>query len=243
MASRANWKGYLKLSLVSCPVVLFPASTASEKVSFHLLSGETGHRLKQHYVDSETGDVVEREERVKGFELGNGDYVTVTDDELAAVQIESSHTIDIERFVPKAEIDPVYIDSHYYLAPDDKVGQEAFAVIREAMRKRGMVGIARVVLFGRERMVMIEPRSKGLMATTLHYAYEIRGDDAYFDEIPEVQIAKDLLDLASHIIDTKRGPFDPSAFEDRYQDAVRALIEAKTSGKPVETPKPATWSI
>lgn len=239
MAPRANWKGYLKLSLVSCPVALFPVASAAEKVSFHLLNPATGNRLKQHYVDAETGEPVERDEQVKGYEVSKGAYVQVTDDELAAVQIESTHTIDIEHFVPKAEIDPIYIDHHYYLAPDDKVGAEAFAVIREAMRKRDMVGIARVVLFGRERMVMLEPRAKGLMATTLHYAYEVRDDADYFDDIPKVAIGKDMLDLASHIIDTKAGAFDPSAFEDRYQDAVLALIQAKESGKAIEAPKPA----
>ena len=239
MAPRPNWKGYLKLSLVSCPVALYPASSASEKVSFHLLNGATGNRLKQQYVDAETGDLVERDERIKGYEISNGDYVHVTDDELADVQIESSHTMDIESFVPRSEIDAIYIDNHYYLAPDDRVGEEAFAVIREAMRARGMVGIARVVLFGRERMLIVEPRSKGLMATTLHYAYEVRGDGSYFDEIPKVELAKELLDLASHIIDTKKAKFDPTQFKDRYQDAVTALIKAKQAGKPVPAPRGA----
>ncbi len=239
MAPRPNWKGYLKLSLVSCPVALYPASSASEKVSFHMLNGATGNRLKQQYVDSETGDLVERDERIKGYEISKGDYVHVTDDELADVQIESSHTMDIESFVPRAEIDAIYIDNHYYLAPDDRVGEEAFAVIREAMRARGMVGIARVVLFGRERMLIVEPRAKGLMATTLHYAYEVRGDASYFDEIPKVELAKELLDLASHIIDTKKAKFDPAQFKDRYQDAVVALIKAKQAGKPVQAPKAA----
>ena len=235
MAPRPSWKGYLKLSLVSCPVALYPSASSSEKVSFHMLNAETHHRLKQQYVDSETGDIVERDERVKGYEVSKGDYVIVSDDELADVKIESSHTIDIEKFVPKTEIDPLYFDSNYYLAPDDKVGEEAFAVIREAMRARGMVGIARVVLFGKERMVMIEPRSKGMVGTTLRYAYEVRADGAYFDEIPAVNLSKDLLDLASHIIDTKAGKFQPEDFKDRYQDAVVALIRAKQTGRPVPT--------
>lgn len=232
MAPRPSWKGYLKLSLVSCPVALYPAATASEKISLHMLNAETGNRLKQQYVDSETGDVVERDERVKGYEVSKGDYVILDDDELADVKIESSHTIDIERFVPKTEIDPVYFDNNYYLTPDDKVGEEAFAVIREAMRQRGMVGIARVVLFGRERMIMLEPRERGMVGTTLRYAYEVRADNAYFDEIPKVELTKELLDLASHIIDTKTGTFDPSLFKDRYQDAVLELIRAKQAGRP-----------
>ena len=234
MAPRPSWKGYLKLSLVSCPVALYPSASSSEKVSFHMLNGETGNRLKQQYVDSETGDVVERDERVKGYEISKGDYIIVSDDELADVKIESSHTIDIEKFVPKAEIDALYFDNNYYLAPDDKVGEEAFAVIREAMERREMVGIARVVLFGKERMIMLEPRSKGLVGTTLRYAYEVRAASGYFDEIPKVEISKELLDLASHIIDTKAGKFEPGDFKDRYQDAVVELIRAKQTG---HTPK------
>lgn len=232
MAPRPSWKGYLRLSLVSCPVALYPSTSASEKVSLHMLNGETGHRLKQQYVDSETGDVVERDARVKGYEVAKGDYVIVSDDELADVKIESSHTIDIETFVPKSEIDRVYFDNNYYLAPDDKVGEEAFAIIREAMRRRDMVGIARVVLFGKERMLMLEPRAKGLLGTTLRYGYEVRSDGAYFDELPEVTLTSELLDLASHIIDTKAGHFKPDSFKDRYQDAVVALIRAKQEGRP-----------
>lgn len=235
MAPRPSWKGYLKLSLVSCPVALYPSSSPSEKISFHMLNGETGNRLKQQYVDAETGDVVERDDRVKGYEIAKGDYVTVTDDELADVRIESSHTIDIERFVPKAEIDPLYFDNNYYLTPDDKVGEEAFAIIREAMRRREMVGIARVVLFGKERMIALEPRSKGMMGTTLRYAYEVRADGAYFDEIPKVELSKELLDLASHIIDTKAGKFQPEDFKDRYQEALVELIRAKQTGRPAPT--------
>ena len=235
MAPRPSWKGYLKLSLVSCPVALYPSTSASEKVSLHMLNGETGHRLKQQYVDSETGDVVERDERVKGYEVAKGDYVVITDDELADVKSPSSHTIDIETFVPKQEIDRLYFDNNYYLAPDDKVGEEAFAIIREAMRRREMVGIARVVLFGKERMIMLEPRAKGLLGTTLRYGYEVRAEGAYFDELPEVKLTAELLDLASHIIDTKAGTFQPESFKDRYQDAVVSLIRAKQEGRPAPT--------
>ncbi len=185
MPPRSNWKGYLKLSLVSCPVALFSAASATEKVSFHMLNAETGNRLKQQYVDAETGDVVERDERVKGYEIAKGDYVTVTDEELNEIEIESSHTIDIQSFAARSEVDPVYFDNSYYIAPDDKVGAEAFAVIREAMRVRDVVGIGRVVLYGRERIVMLEPRGEGILATSLRYAYEVRDDKAYFDDIPK----------------------------------------------------------
>jgi DNA end-binding protein Ku len=239
MAPRANWKGYLKLSLVSCPVALFPATSSSERVSFHLINGETHNRLKQQYVDSETGDLVESSDRMRGYEIAKGEYVPVTDDELQEVSLESTHTIDIERFVPRKQVDEVYFDSHYYIAPDDKVGEEAFAVIREAMRQRDVVGLARVVLFRRERILMIEPRGKGLMATTLKYDYEVRSEDAYFEEIDEVKVGKEMLDLANHIIDTKKGKFDPATFKDRYQDAVVELIRAKRAGKPIEAPRPA----
>ena len=173
MAPRPNWKGYLKLSLVSCPVALYPATTTSERVSFRTLNRDTGNRLRRQMVDEQTGDVVESDNQAKGYEVGKGEYIVLDDDELKAVQIESNHTIDIERFVPRAEIDGLYLDTPYYLAPTDRVGEEAFAVIREAMRAEKMVGLARVVLFRRERIMMLEPRDKGIVSTTLHYANEV----------------------------------------------------------------------
>ena len=234
MPPRANWKGYLKLSLVTCSVELFPATSDKERVSFHFLNGETGHRLKQQYVDTETGMVVDRENRVKGYEVAKGDYVIVSDEELAAIEIESTHTIDIEKFVARSEVDPVYLDKHYFIAPDDKVGQEAFAVIREAMSQRGVAGVARVALHGRERLILLEPRAKGIMGTTLHHNYEVRTDSVYFDDIPDVEIGKELLDLASHIIETKKASFDPEKIKDRYQEAVVDLIRSKRAGRPVQ---------
>ncbi len=238
MAPRANWKGYLKLSLVSCPVALYPAASSSERVSFHLINSQTHNRLKQQYVDSLTGDLVETPDRIRGYEIAKGEYVPITDDELEDVALESTHTIEIETFVPRKDVDEVYFDTHYYIAPDDKVGEEAFAVIREAMQARNVVGLARVVLFRRERILMLAPRGRGLMATTLRYDYEVRGEDAYFDEIGESHVGKDMIDLANHIIDTKKGHFDPAAFKDRYQDAVVELIRAKRAGKPIAAPKP-----
>jgi DNA end-binding protein Ku len=184
MAARASWKGYLKLSLVSCAVQLYPASTAKERVSFHMLNRETGHRLKRLLVDSETGDPVESENQIKGYEIGKRQYIQIEDEEIESVAIESSHTIDIESFVPRAEIDETYLDSPYYLAPDGKVAEEAFAVIRDAMREKNVVGLGRVVLYRRERIVMLEPREKGLVAITLRYPYEVRADDEVFDHIP-----------------------------------------------------------
>ncbi|MGI8570964.1 MAG: Ku protein [Methylocella sp.] len=232
MPPRANWKGYLKLSLVTCPA----ATSDKEKVSFRLLNSATGHRLKQQYIDTETGAIVDREDRVKGYEVGKGAYVTVSDEELAAIDIESSHTINIESFVARSEVDAVYFDHSYFIAPEDKVGQEAFAVIHEAMRQRGVAGIARVALHGRERLILLEPRAKGIIGTTLHHNYEVRSDSAYFDDIPDLAIGKELLDLASHIIDTKKASFNPANFKDQYQEAVVDLIRSKRTGKPAQVP-------
>jgi DNA end-binding protein Ku len=232
MAPRANWKGYLKLSLVSCAVELFPASTTKERVSFHLLNRETGNRLRRQLVDSETGEVVESDDQVKGYEVAKRDYVMMEDGDLESVAIESTHTIDIESFVPRAEIDEVYLETPYYLTPDGKVAEEAFAVIRDAMRAKKVVGLGRVVLYRRERIVMLEPRGKGIAARTLRYAYEVRDDEDYFEDIGDVAVAGEMLDLAEHIIDKKLTSFDPAKFEDRYQNALVDLIKAKTGHRP-----------
>jgi len=242
MAPRANWKGYLKLSLVSCAVQLFPATTAKERVTFHLLNRETGHRLRRQLVDRETGEVVEAPDQVKGYEIGKRDYVIIEDEEIESVAIESTHTIDIETFVPRAEIDDVYIDQPYYLTPDGRVAEEAFAVIRDAMREKQVVGIGRVVLYRRERPIMLEPRGKGLVARTLRYAYEVRKDREYFEDVGEVAVGDEMLDLATHIIARKLSHFDPQRFEDRYQNALIELIKAKTGHRPApkhEAPKPS----
>jgi len=230
---RANWKGYLKLSLVSCPIALFPVASTTERISFHLINRATGNRLRQQYVDPVSGEIVERDERVRCYQIGKGEYITLEESEIAERALESTHTIDIESFVPRQEIDEVYLDSAYYMAPDDKVADEPFVVVRDAMRKSGMVGLARVVLYGRERILMIEPRHNGLIGTTLHYQYEIRDDKAYFDSVPDLKIPTEMLKLAEHIIDTKRGTFDPSKFEDRYQDALVELVRAKRAGRPL----------
>lgn len=236
MAPRANWKGYLKLSLVSCAVSLFPAATEANRVAFHTLNAETGHRLRRQMIDPETGDVVERDEQIKGYEIAKNHYVTVTDDELNAIALESIHTIDIERFVPREEIDPLYFDAPYYLAPDDKVAEEAFAVIRDAMAERHMVGIGRVVLYRRERMLMLEPRGRGLFGQILRYPYEVRAEKPYFEDIPDVKVPPEMLDLAAHIIETKSGHFEPERFEDRYENAVIALVKSKDAGRPAALP-------
>jgi DNA end-binding protein Ku len=239
MAPRANWKGYLKLSLVSCAVALYPATSSSARVRFHTLSRATGSRVKRQFIDSQTGEPVESDEQVKGYEVGKGRYILIEDEELEAIRIASTHTIDIESFVPRAQVDERYLETPYYIAPDDKVAQEAFAVIRDAMREKGRAGVARVVIARRERMVLLEPLGKGILATLLRYPYEVRSEDAYFDEIPDLTLPAEMRELAGHIIDTKAADFDPSRFEDRYEYAVVALIRSKQTGEPVSAPEVA----
>ena len=239
MAPRANWKGYLKLSLVSCAVALFPATSTSQRTRFNILSRKTGHRVRYDVVDAETGDPVPDEDRVKGYKVENNAYVLVEDDELDKVALESTHTIDIEAFVPRSEVDAIYLDAPYYLVPDDRIAQEAFAVIREAMKKEDTVGLARVVLNRRERIVMIEPRGKGLLVTTLHYKNEVRNADVYFEDIPDIKISDDMLDLAVHIVETKAAHFDPAKFDDRYEEALAELVQSKRAGETI-TAKPVS---
>jgi len=234
MAPRANWKGYLRLSLVSCPIALYPASSLSEKVSFNRLNRKTGNRLKQQNVDAETAEVVPREDIARGYEVAKGQYLIVEDEELDAVQIESTRTIDIDQFVPKSEIDERYIDSPYYLAPDGKVGQDAFAVIRDTIAKLNMVALGRVVLTRREHVIALEPKGRGLMGLTLRYPYEVRDEASYFEDIPELKLPKEMLDLATHIVNTKSGHFNPSLFQDRYENALIDLLKKKEAGEKIE---------
>jgi DNA end-binding protein Ku len=237
MAPRANWKGYLRLSLVSCPIALYPASSLSEKVSFNRINRKTGNRLKQQNVDSETGAVVPREDTARGYEIGKGRYLIFEDEEFEAIQIESTRTIEIDRFVPKSELDERYIDSPYYIAPDGQVGQDAFAVIRETIGKMNMVALGRVVLTRREHVIALEPKGKGLLGLTLRYPYEVREEATYFDDIPEQKLPKEMLDLATHIVNTKTGHFDPSQFEDRYENALVELLKKKEAGEKIEPAK------
>jgi DNA end-binding protein Ku len=234
MAPRAYWKGSLKLSLVSCPVLLYPASTTVDKTRFHMINKETGNRLKQQMVDSETGDVVESDQKGRGYEVNKGEYVEVEREELEAVQIESNHTIDIDSFVPRDEIDKRYLNHPYYIAPDGKAGVDAFAVIRDAMKDKDRVALARIVLSNREHVIAIEPLGKGLLGTTLRYPYELRDEDDYFDDIKNPKISKDMIELASHILDSKAAHFDPSKFKDEYENALKTLVKRKAAGKPVK---------
>jgi DNA end-binding protein Ku len=240
VAPRAYWKGYLKLSLVSCPVALFPASSEREKISFNQINKKTGNRIRYRKVDAETGDEVDSSDIIKGYEVGKGQYIEIEPEELEAIAIESKRTIEIDEFVPKKEIDELYLNSPYYLVPDGEVGQQAFAVIREAIRKEGMVALGRVVFTSREHVITLEARGKGLLGMTLRYPYEVRKEDEYFEDIPEEKIPKDMLELASHIVETKSGHFNPEEFEDHYEDALKELLKKKQAGEKIEAPKERT---
>lgn len=237
MAPRPVWKGYLKLSLVTCAIELSNSTTYSEKVSFHVLNRKTGNRVKRIYVDSDTDKPVENDEQVKGYEVEGGEYVLMEEKDFDAVRIESSDTVSLESFVEKSSIEQIYLDTPYYIAPGDKVSEEAFAVIRDAMRAKKMAALARIVLYRRERPVVIEPLDQGMLLTTLRYESTVRKPDTVFDEIRKVKTDKDMLDLAEHIIDKKKGKFDPSAFDDKYENALLEVIKAKKAGKKVSAPK------
>jgi DNA end-binding protein Ku len=234
MAARAYWKGSLKLSLVSCPVALYPASTSADKTRFHMINRETGNRLKQQMIDAETGDIVEDGQKARGYELKKGEYVEIEKEELEAVQIESNHIVDIDSFVSRDEIDKRYYNHPYYIVPDGKAGVDAFAVIRDAMKDQDRVALARIVLTNREHVIAIEPLGKGLLGTTLRYPYELRDEDAYFGDIRNPKISKDMVELAGHILKTKAAHFDPSKFKDEYENALKTLVRRKAAGKPVK---------
>jgi DNA end-binding protein Ku len=234
---RAYWKGYLKLSLVSCPIALYPASSEREKISFHQLNKATGNRIKYQKVDAATGDVVEGDDIVKGYEVGKGEYIELLPEELEAIALESTRTIEIEQFVPRSEIDELYLRDPYYIVPDGEVGQQAFAVVREAIRKEGMVALGKIVFTSREHIISLEPRGKGLIGMTLRYPYEVRKEKDYFDDITDEKVPKDMLDLAAHIVDTKRGKFAPEKFEDQYEDALKDLLKKKQKGEAISAPK------
>jgi DNA end-binding protein Ku len=236
MAPRANWKGFLRLSLVTCPVALYPATSESEKIAFNQLNRQTGHRIKYLKVDSDTGEEVPNEDIVKAYAIDKETFIQVSKEELEEVALESTRTIDIDEFVEKSEIDPRYLIRPYYLRPDGKIGHDAFAVIRETIREMNKVAIGRVVLTSREHIIALEPLDKGLVGTLLRYPYEVRSEDEYFDDIQDVKVTKDMLDLAKHIVEKKSGSFEPEKFEDHYETALIDLINQKRAGKPI-TPK------
>ncbi|MGX9432350.1 MULTISPECIES: non-homologous end joining protein Ku [Bradyrhizobium] len=238
MAPRANWKGFLRLSLVTCPVALYPATSDTEKVSFNQVNRKTGHRIKYAKVDAETGEEVAAEDIMKGYKVDTDTYIEITKDELDDIALESTRTIEIDEFVPKTDIDSRYLIRPYYLVPDGKVGHDAFAVIRETIRSLNKVAIGRVVLTNREHVIALEPLGKGLMGTLLRYPYEVRDEKEYFDDVQDVKITKDMLDLAKHIVEQKSADFDPEEFDDRYETALIELINQKRNGLPVAKAAP-----
>jgi DNA end-binding protein Ku len=244
MAPRANWKGFLRLSLVTCPVALYPATSDSEKINFNQINKNTGHRIKYLKVDADTGEEVSNEDITKGFKVDTDTYIEVSKEELENIALESTRTIDINEFVPKSDIDRRYLVRPYYLVPDGKVGHDAFAVIRETIRSMNKVAIGTVVLTSREHIIALEPLDKGLMGTLLRYPYEVRDEKEYFDEIQDVRVTKDMLDLAKHIVNQKTADFEPEKFEDHYEEALTELINAKRNGRTISArPRPRADNV
>jgi DNA end-binding protein Ku len=234
MGPRAYWKGFLKLSLVSCPIQLFPAISDREKIRFHQINRKTGNRVKYVKVDAVTGEAVDDGDIIKGYDTGGGRYLEITEAELEAIAVQGAHTIEIDQFVPKEEIDEIYWATPYYIAPDGHVGRQAFSVICEAIRREHVVALGRVVLTTREHVIAIEPRGRGTLGLTLRYPYEIRDEELYFSGIAEEKIPKDMLDLAVEIVRSKRRHFEPKEFEDHYELALRELIAKKQRGEKIE---------
>lgn len=234
MAPRAYWKGFLRLSLVSCPIALYPATSEREKIHFHQINKKTGNRIQYRKVDSDTGREVDKDDIIKAYEKSKGNYIPVEPEELEAVAIESKRTIEIDQFVPRKEIDELYFANPYYIVPDGEVGAEAFSVIRDAIEDEGMIALGRVVFTSREHIIGLEARGKGIIGITLRYPYEVRDEEDYFGDIPSERVTKDMLDLAKHIIKTKTGHFEPEQFEDRYEDALKQLLRKKDKGEKIE---------
>jgi DNA end-binding protein Ku len=238
VAPRANWKGFLKVGELACPVALYTAASTSERISFHMLNRATGHRLHREFVDSETGRLVERDDQVKGYETDSKDYIILTPEEVAAALPESDKTLNIEAFIAVEEIDDLFFDKPYYLAPADRSGEEAFALIREGMKSMKVAALAETVLFRRVRTLLIRPQGVSIVATTLNYNYEVRSAREAFSGIPDIELKGEMLDLAGHIINTKSGRFDPSTFDDRYDAALAEVVKAKIEGRKITPLQP-----
>ncbi|HEX4766066.1 MAG TPA: Ku protein [Lichenihabitans sp.] len=241
MARHAVWKGYLRLSLVNCAVALYPATTEATRIHFHKLNRETGHRLKIHMVDEETGEEVPTDRQARGYEVAKGRSVIIEPEDIDKLALESTHVMEITEFTARRDIDPLYFDRPYFLIPDDKASAEAFAVIREAMQQRKVAALSKLVMHEREHILLLEPRGNGIVATLLHWPYEMRDEAEIMAEVPAPpKITADLLDVASDLIDRKMGKFDPAKFKDRYEAALKELVEAKRAGKRLVAPKPTS---
>ncbi|MFA7439958.1 MAG: Ku protein [Sphingomonadaceae bacterium] len=239
MAPRANWKGFLKIGEVVCPVALYTAASTSERISLHMVNRATGNRLRRELIDSETGDPVERDDQVKGYEVNSGEYIVLTPEEVADAVPENDKTLSVSDFIACNAIDEVYFDKPYYLAPSDPGALESFALIREGMRGAKVAALAQAVLFRRARNLLIRAYGKGLLATTLNHDYEVLAAAEAFHDVPALKIEAEMLELAEHIIGMRKGAFDPSAFEDRYEAALAELVRAKVEGRRIERPKAA----
>jgi DNA end-binding protein Ku len=237
VAPRANWKGFLKVAEVTCPVALYTAVSTSERIAFHTLNRETGHRVHRRFVDCDTGKPVERDDQVKGYEIWSGEYVVLEPDEVASAVPGSDKTLSVSTFIGCRDIDDIYFDKPYYLRPADRHAEEAYALIREGMRMKQVAALAQAVLFRRVRTLLIRAHGPGLIATTLHFDYEVRSPKVAFDDIPEIEIKGEMLELAEHIIKTKKGKFDPSEYDDRYESALADLVKAKLEHKTIEERK------
>lgn len=241
-AHRAQWKGHIKIGEISCGVGLYTAASTSDRISFRTINKATGNPVRREFVDSETEETVEREKQVKGFEIESGEYIMIDPEEVTAVIPESDKMLEIEAFLPSSEVDDVYFDKPYYLVPTDDVAEDSFAGLRDAMRKANVTAIARTVLFRRMRTVLIRAHGRGLIATTLNFDYEVRSSKEAFKAVPQIKVEGEMLDLAKHIIGTKKGDFDPAAFDDRYEKALADLVKAKAEGRSLPKPKPVQVS-
>ena len=241
MSPRASWKGFLKIADVTVPVGLYAAASTSERIALHTINRPTGHRVRREFVDAETGEAVDRDEQVKGYETAKGEFVSVEPDEIAAVIPHGDKTLAVSSFVDLSGVDDLYFDKPYFLGPSDRSADETFALLREGMRKAKVAAVAHAVLFRRARAVLIRPLDNGLAASTLNYDYEVRSAKQAFSDVPGKTIAGEMLDLAIHIITTKKGEFDPRAFEDRYEEALAELVKLKSEGKaiPKRAPRPS----
>ncbi|PZM11563.1 Ku protein [Rhizobium tubonense] len=239
MATRASWKGHLKIDELSCAVGLYSAVSSSDRISLNIVNRKTHNRVERQFVDSETGKPVGREDQVKGYRLEDGDYIIVESDELASIIPDSDKIITVKSFISAEDIDKLYFDKPYYLAPADSAAEGVMGLIAETLRNGKVAALAHAVLFRRYRTLLVRPHEDGLIATMLNFEYEVRSAEDAFKDIPEVKATAEMLDLANHIISTKRGTFEPADYEDRYEAALVELVKAKVEGKPIPKPRPA----